>query len=394
MQKDSFADALGRRYRVTDPDGAVVEVLRLCPAISTAATTEPALAERVARLSAFSHAGFASIRRVERLLGMADNLAVVSASVPGTRLSDLLRLGAEKGVAPSSGVVRNFGRQIARALADFHRACPDLAHGTLGPERVVVCPDGRVVIVEHVMATSLEPLRMNRAALWTTFRVAVPPSAGGARFDQVTDVVQLGMTVLALVLGRPIAGDEYPHDVERWIGQSAGPSPLGSPAMRAWLLRALHIQLRSAFRTGVDAAAAFEEVVAEEPLHKSQLSAVVAYLHALGVGALEPVGNSAPGGPDRARSAAGGPAGGRVTPAAAGAPRPATSNVKPLPTGARGAWSSIRRRVGIGAASTVLLGTLGLLYFGAHLHAGSSIRRVGHHAMVTHPVLSVPRHPL
>lgn len=413
VEKDSFADALGRRYRVTDPDGTVVEVFRLCPAIATAATTEAALAERVARLSAFSHQGFAPVRRAERVLGIADNLAVVSASVPGIRLSSLLRVGAEKGIAPGAGVVRSLGRQVARAMADFHRACPDLSHGALGPERVIVCPDGRAVIAEHVLAPVLEPLRMNRAAFWTTFQVAVPSSAGSVRFDQVTDVVQLGTVVLSLVLGRPIGPDEYPREVERLLTEpaSAGPSPLGSPAMRAWLLRAFQVQLRTAFRTAVDAAAAFDEVVADEPLHKSQLSAVVAYLQALGCGSSEPAGNDGSGGSGGVRPP-GSATGGRAAstqgsfkvvavsealdrpPAASETPKPAPGKTARMPVAHGGAWSSIRRRVGIVAVSIGLLGVLGLLYVGAHLHLASSISHVGHHAMVTRQVLPVPRHPL
>lgn len=208
--KDSFADALGSRFWATDPDGSAVEFFRLSLPFSSGTAAEARLVARASRLSTFSHPGFAPIRRIERVPGAADQLAIVSTAVPGVRLSDLLRRGAEKGITPSPGVVRNLGRQIVRAMADFHRAFPDLAHGALGPERVVVGPDGRAVIVEYVLAPALELLGMNRVAFWRTFRIAVPPSAGAVRFDQVTDVVQLGMVMLALVLGRPIGRDEYP----------------------------------------------------------------------------------------------------------------------------------------------------------------------------------------
>ena len=93
MEKDWFADALGQRHRATDPDGSAVEVFRLNPEVSAAATTEAAIADRAARLSAFVHPGFASIRRVERVPQATNQLTIISAAVPGLRLSDLLRRG-------------------------------------------------------------------------------------------------------------------------------------------------------------------------------------------------------------------------------------------------------------------------------------------------------------
>jgi hypothetical protein len=302
VENDTFADALGWRRRVTDRDGAAVELFRLCSDITGTAAAEAAIVARASRLSSFSHPGFASIRRVERIPRVAEGLTVVSAAVPGIRLSDLLRHGSERGVSPSPGAVRCLVRQISRAMADFHHAFPNLAHGTLGPERVVVGPDGLAVIVEHLLGPVLEELRMGRTALWTTFRVAVPPAAGGARFDQMTDVVQLGMLALALVLGRPIGRVEYPHDVERLLAEAPTPAPadrgpLGSPAMRAWLLRAFQLQARSSFHTAVEAAAAFEDVVRDEPHHNCLPSAVIAYVEAAVPGSTGPGGHSVTPGP-------------------------------------------------------------------------------------------------
>ena len=397
MEKDWFADALGRRHRVTAPDGSVVEVLRVCPEISVTATTEAAVAARAVRLSSLVHPGFASIRRVERVPGSTDQFRIISTAVPGIRLSELLRLGNERGIAPSPGAVRNLGRQILHAMADFHRAFPDLAHGALGPERVLVGPDGRAVIVEHVLAPVLESLRMGRAAVWSAFQIPVPFGAGAARFDQVTDVVQLGMLTLALVLGRPIGREEYPHEVERLLADTSAPTgpgrPVMSPAMRAWLPRCFQIQLRTAFRTAIEASAAFEEVVDDEPRHRSLQKAVVAYLEAVEPGSTRLVGTFASG-PGSA-GPSGGPGEGRAISVqqpriASGSPRtaptaPACSSARPVVS--RGAWAALRRRVSIAAGSLGLLAVLGVLYLGIHSYASGAIRHVGHHALTTelHP---------
>ena len=66
------------------------------------------------------------------------------------------------------------------------------------------------MIVEYVLAPAIERLQMGRTPLGTQFRVAVPASAGTARFDQMTDVMQLGVLALALVLGRPIPPSDTP----------------------------------------------------------------------------------------------------------------------------------------------------------------------------------------
>jgi len=402
VEKDWFADALGRRHRATDPDGSAVEVFCLCPEVSVTATSEAAMVARADRLSSFVHAGFASIRRVERVSGSPNQCRIISTVVPGIRLSELLRLGNERGVAPSPGAVRSLGRQVVHAMADFHRAFPDLAHGALGPERVIVGPDGRAVIVEPVLAPVLESLRMGRAALWSAFQIPVPFGAGAARFDQVTDVVQLGMLTLALVLGRPIGREEYPHEVERLLADTSAPvdprRPVMSPAMRAWLPRCFQVQLRTAFRTAIEAAAAFEEVVDDEPRHRSLPKAVVAYVEAVEPGSTRPVENP-PSGPGPAGHSVGS-GGGRVAPVppprnpsgsfrtaptapASSGPRPAAG--RPTPAASRSAWAALRRRVGIAAGSLGLLVVLGVLYLGIHSYGSWPVRHVGHHALTTEP---------
>ncbi len=360
-----FVDALGRRFRATDPDGAAVDVFQLSPEASASPSAEMLLAERSSRLAAFKHPAFASIRRVERAPGTARQWQVISTAPEGVRLSDLLRQASARGIVPSPGAIRCLLWQVLSAMADFHHVGPDLSHGAIGPERVVVSPDGRVVIVEHGLAPLLEHLRMGRSALWHTFQVAAPPSAGCARLDQMTDVFQLGMLALAVVLGRPIGREEYPHGVEHLLADAAAPAVaghqlLGSKAMRAWLLRACQVQARSSFRTAGEAAVAFESVMADEPRHRSQPSAVVAFVTAVGRGAAAQPGRPAdaaprPGAGDPPDVGGLPPGGARSpqAPAQAAAALSAIRSRRPLPAAvssstwlaSRSGWSVLRRRV-------------------------------------------------
>ncbi len=287
MGTPCFEDGIGRRWRSFEPAGGEIETLLLCPALAEAASTETALIERAARLAAFSHPAFAPVRRIERPTGTAPTLAIVSAAVPGMRLSEVLRDAQARQVPPDLDAACVILAQVATALADLHRFSRDLSHGAIGPERIVIGPDGRAVIVESVLAPMFEQLELARTPLWAEFRVPVPPVAGTARFDQVGDVMQLGVLALALVLGRPVRRDEYPNRLHDLMLEVAAP---GAPAdrqallrsLRAWIHRTLQLEPRSAFRTASEAAPALEVVLSEGPRHKLSPASVLRYLVACG----------------------------------------------------------------------------------------------------------------
>jgi hypothetical protein len=399
VNTESFVDALGRRYRATDADGGSIEIFRLCPEVSGIATTQAALVERANRLAAFAHSGFATVRRVERTV---DGLAIVSTAVPGIRLSDVVRHASERGIVPSPGAVRGLMWQVLSAMADFHHHAPDLAHGALSPERIVVGPDGRATIVEHLLAPVFEQLRLGRTALWSAFQVPVPSGAGGARFDQMTDVLQLGMVALALVLGRPIGREEYPHQVDRLLADASSPAiaghqQLGSKAMRAWLLRAFQVQARSSFRTAGEAAVAFENVLADEPRHRSSAAAVLAFVEAAMPSASEPLRTSDKQGGHRIESspsvrpsvAAKNAAeigrqpvvmrGPERAPAFPTAPAGPGRAVPPPSHERKSMWAAIRRRAAVAAMSLGLVTLFGVAYLGASGHAIWPVTRFGRH---------------
>jgi hypothetical protein len=287
VETPSFEDGIGRRWRSFDPAGGEIETLLLCPALAEAASTETALIGRAARLAAFSHPAFAPVRRIERAAGKTSTLAIVSAAVPGMRLSEVLRKAQARQVPPDIDAACVILAQVATALADLHRFSRDLSHGAIGPERIVIGQDGRAVIVESVLAPMLEQLELARTRLWAEFRVPVPPVAGTARFDQVGDVMQLGVLALALLLGRPVRRDEYPNRLHDLMLEVAAP---GAPpdqqavlrSLRAWIHRTLQLEPRSAFRTAAEAAPALQAVLTEGPRHKGSPASVARYLAACG----------------------------------------------------------------------------------------------------------------
>ncbi len=69
----------------------------------------------------------------------------------------------------------------------------------------------------------------------------MPPSAGLPRFDHRADVTGMGLVALALILGRPLAADEFPHAIPALLNEARERSPLGeeqplSPPLRNWLV--------------------------------------------------------------------------------------------------------------------------------------------------------------
>jgi hypothetical protein len=150
-----FRDGLGRRCRTLDSSGSELEVLCLRPELSTA-THEAALRERVARLANVRTGSFARVRAVQRLNDSASTLALVSAATPGMRLSEILTTSERLGVPLDGSASWAIVVQLTSAVALMQENAPDVAHGAIAPERIVVTPDARVVVVEHVLGGMIE----------------------------------------------------------------------------------------------------------------------------------------------------------------------------------------------------------------------------------------------
>ena len=131
-------------------------------------------------------------------------------------------------------------RQLVHAVALLHENVRDASHGMVAPERLVITPHARLVVVEHVLGSAIEQLQFGRDRLWQEFRLAIPSSAGAVRFDHRSDVNGIGITALSLILGRPIAADEFANAIPQLLMQARERSPMGderplSNGFRNWL---------------------------------------------------------------------------------------------------------------------------------------------------------------
>ena len=261
-----FEDALGQRRPIADPNGAdTLEVLCLRPELTSVSSFEFALRERVARLTGFRHAFFARVRGVERLKG-GSTLALVSERLPGVRLSEVIAHVEQQHLTLDINSALSLIRQLVPAVALLHENVRDVAHGAIGLERLVLTPNARLIVVEHVLGAALEQLRLTPDQYWRDLRIPVARSTAVTRFDHRTDVLQIGIVALELVIGRRLKADEYPSRLPEvvasaWaISASGGLEPL-PPGLRSWLMRALQLEPRGAFASALDARAELDKML-------------------------------------------------------------------------------------------------------------------------------------
>ncbi|HEY7447864.1 MAG TPA: PEGA domain-containing protein [Vicinamibacterales bacterium] len=279
-----FEDGLGvRRHILDQATNETLEMLCLRGELTAVPSFEFALRERVSRLANFRHAYYGRVRRVDRLTDQAATLALVSECTLGARLSEILMVAERRRLALDINAALCLIRQLVPAVAMLHQNARDVAHGALGPERIVVTPHARLVIVDYVLGAALEQLRFSHERYWKEFRIALPRSAGLPRFDHRADVTQIGIVALSLILGRPLKDDEYPARIGEVVASATAMSALGgrepvTPALRSWLARALQIDLRNSFTSALEAQTALDEVLSDDSGYIAAPVALEAFL--------------------------------------------------------------------------------------------------------------------
>ena len=270
MPISAFADGFGRRFRPEADGEPPVETLRLSEALCGLDGLESALAARIAELSACTHPGLVPTRGMERIAGA---IVLTSDAVAGTRLSDVLRTAERSWLDPDLPWALSVLRQVSTIVASLHDAGRQLAHGTLGPERIVVREDGSAVVVEAALGRALERSEATRTTLWRQYRVAAPAVAGAPSLGQAADVLQLGVLALALTRGRLLGRDDFPGRLPALLHEAGVADPLGHrPALpkpvQAWVARTLQLDGRAGFRSAREADTALGQALADCSPHE------------------------------------------------------------------------------------------------------------------------------
>lgn len=278
-------DGFGERRRGADPEaGDAVELLELSKEFVAHAAFVAALGERVAHLTTVRHTSYVRLRRLDR--PSADRLVLVSDFTPGWRLSALLQASAGLGARPDVTVVISILRQLLPAVSLFSRHNRDWAIGTLGPERLFLTPQARLVIAEHAFGAAIEKLNLGRDKLWKQYRVGMPPTAGLPRANARADAHAIGLVALSLLLGRVLEEKEFPKRIESLVDEAVTPREGQkvqlSPPLVDWLRRALQLELRTSFQTPHDTQVAFETVLISDRSYVTTPAALEQWLQQVG----------------------------------------------------------------------------------------------------------------
>jgi hypothetical protein len=243
-------------------NAASLELLRFRSPLAATAGFEQIVRERVKRLARFDHPAFPPIRAVEHL-DDGGGLALVSTHVPGRRLSEMFQSPQPRtGLHPAS--VTWLIRQLTSALAALQSEGDDVFHGAMGADRIVVSGDGHLLIAEHVLGSALQSLRLTPSRLFHEFGIFAPATKlGVSLLDARSDVVQLGITSLSVLLGRQLTLEAFQQDLGKLLHEFASiasqRSPFLAPPLRVWLERALQYGDYS-FRSAAEARDGLKEL--------------------------------------------------------------------------------------------------------------------------------------
>lgn len=267
ISASGFEDGLGRRTLEFDREtGTMLERLHLRPELRAFTGF---LHEQVALAEAFDDERFARVRGIERDPRQA--VTVVSQFVPGNRLCDLLEaatnLPADEATSPSVDAALGFLLEILPALGSLHTITRH-PHGTLGPGRIVLTQDGRVIVLEAVFGQAIERLQFNRSRLWLEFGLAAPGGDGPVRLDTAADIAQASLVAMMIVIGRPLRDNEYPDGIGTLltevieIAQIRGGSSFAA-GLQEFLARALPLSTQQPFESAEEATSEVRRVAKE-----------------------------------------------------------------------------------------------------------------------------------
>ena len=267
MTSSGFADGLGRRTLAFDrEEGVMLERLVLRPELGA---FESMLRDRLDSLGTLEDERIARPRTIERDLD--GSLVVVSEFVPGSRLAELLDTSAETGTAPGMDAALGFLLDLLPALCGLH-AGARFAHGSISPSRTVLTPAGQIVLLDAIYGGALAHLRYGRRKLWTEFAIATSPRLPARRLHVETDLAQAALAAVMLVLGRPLADDEYPDKIAGVVREVCDVAQIrGSAAfasgVQSFLHRALQLHSSDPYSSADDALFEVREAANELGLH-------------------------------------------------------------------------------------------------------------------------------
>ena len=121
-------------------------------------------------------------------------LIVIEEYISGRTLMELM----EEGTISDEEKKRIF-REIMEGLKFLHQAQPPVIHRDIKPENIMICPGGRVVIIDFNAAKTVQSSQSRDTVLIGTVGSAAPEQYGFAQSDVRTDIYALGVLIRQLL---------------------------------------------------------------------------------------------------------------------------------------------------------------------------------------------------
>ena len=131
-------------------------------------------------------------------------------------------------------------RDLMPPLAALQAHADGVSHGTLNSDRILVTPDGRLIVVDHLLGAAVDVLDLPTARQWSELGVLQP---GLRRRIPQVDVVHVALLALSSMVGRPIDPAEYSYRLGGLVDRYVLYAPL-----RLWLEGALGLEARHSGR--------------------------------------------------------------------------------------------------------------------------------------------------
>ena len=136
-----FVDGFGERRVIVDARGERLDVLRLNTTLSAVPHSRRRFASGPTGLpdSVTNPIRACARSRIDRPTG---TLLVISDHVRGARLSTLLACAEKRAVPVEIPAIGCLIRQLVHAAAAWREQMPDAVHGAIGPDRIMITPEG------------------------------------------------------------------------------------------------------------------------------------------------------------------------------------------------------------------------------------------------------------
>jgi len=265
----AFQDGLGERRQTTGAGNQLLDLVIVHEALGAVAGVEAALRQRAGELASFEHASFPRLKGVGKLSKSPAKIVVATEHVAGVRVSDMLAIAERRLIPLEYDGALGLLQQLLDAMAALHESVPHVSHGAIAPERLIVTPESRLMVVDHTFGAAIERLEFSQERCWKELRAAFPEDGG------------------KVTIGRLLNDDEYPAGIADMIEglNAVSSSGLGvlPPEAKSWLRRALQLDPGRGYATAVEAQAEFTKTIKiDESRSRKVLTAFLTECQAIG----------------------------------------------------------------------------------------------------------------